>query len=973
MAQQRKRIATFFISTLVSSAAWTAGKPLDNDLAPGRSEIPITHSISECSPATTSGLRQCQEETLDLNGDGDADIVMALGISTNSFNKFYEGRANGLFLSADFISGNDPTSDIEFVDLDGDGDLDMVESLREAANKIYTNDGTGGADALGSGTAIDGRTDRSSSVAVGDVDNDGDLDLIFSNEGTGSNGVNTESNTLYLNETTTADNIVFGSAIELDAPGTYKFTRRVELLDAEGDGDLDIIATSSTSQADGTGEGNLIYVNQTIGGGGAGSFDAPIDLTAGTDDDLDVSNSIAVGDINGDSVPDLVFSVWQDQNRYYINNSSGGSIDFETTGTFGPDDTAGAAAQTSHVRLGDLDGDGDLDAVVTTFDDDNLIHLNTIGGVGLGFAAGLTLLDPTDDPSSSGGFAQSRHLGLSDLNEDGFPDILIANRDQLDLRYLNNTICGGMTGDACNPFVNQGQTINAQLTNPILIPPNLPYDMLDALPDLDVTDLDNVYPSDHSVTIDLPSASANWSCADGEETFACTGTSILPDAAYEGPITVNIRTTDGLNTSQVWPVAIEVSAVGGSPSIDSMPVTDVAAGMAYNYDITASDPDGDSLSFDVTPGETLPGWLLLTDNGNDTATLSGNPTELEVGDHDVSIRVRDGNGNNALQIFTITVTGGAPIIDSTALTAATEGQAYTYNITTTDPEGDDVTIAYDASSEMPVWLSLTDNMDGTATLAGTPMGADIGDHNIVLLATDTTMLSSTQAFTITVASAADAPSITLLGDNPLIVQLNDTFTDPGATATDAQDGDLTADIMTTDDVDTSTVGDYTVTYTVEDSAGNMAQAQRTVTVEDGSTGGGNTDPTISAIGNQSTTVGRVFSLNLAGNASDADGDTLTFTATGLPSSLSLSSAGMLTGTTVAVDATNSPYDVTVTVDDGNGGTAEASFTLTVAAANTGSGGGGNGGGGSFGLIELLTLLGGTLLGLGRRRSTAAQG
>ena len=72
--------------------------------------------------------------------------------------------------------------------------------------------------------------------------------------------------------------------------------------------------------------------------------------------------------------------------------------------------------------------------------------------------------------------------------------------------------------------------------------------------------------------------------------------------------------------------------------------------------------------------------------------------------------------------------------------------------------------------------------------------------------------------------------ITLKGDNPLTLVVGDTYEDPGATATDDVDGDLTAAIQTEGSVETTSVGDYTVTYSVSDTAGNNATATRTVTV-----------------------------------------------------------------------------------------------------------------------------------------------
>jgi hypothetical protein len=67
------------------------------------------------------------------------------------------------------------------------------------------------------------------------------------------------------------------------------------------------------------------------------------------------------------------------------------------------------------------------------------------------------------------------------------------------------------------------------------------------------------------------------------------------------------------------------------------------------------------------------------------------------------------------------------------------------------------------------------------------------------------------------------PVITLIGDNPLLLLVGDTYTDPGATADDVEDGDITNDIVVGGDtVDTSTTATYTVTYNVTDSDGAAA-------------------------------------------------------------------------------------------------------------------------------------------------------
>ena len=75
------------------------------------------------------------------------------------------------------------------------------------------------------------------------------------------------------------------------------------------------------------------------------------------------------------------------------------------------------------------------------------------------------------------------------------------------------------------------------------------------------------------------------------------------------------------------------------------------------------------------------------------------------------------------------------------------------------------------------------------------------------------------------------PVITLNGASNVSLNVGETYTDVGATANDNVDGDITANIMTVNPVDTTTAGTYTVTYDVNDTAGNSAvQVTRTVNV-----------------------------------------------------------------------------------------------------------------------------------------------
>ena len=83
-----------------------------------------------------------------------------------------------------------------------------------------------------------------------------------------------------------------------------------------------------------------------------------------------------------------------------------------------------------------------------------------------------------------------------------------------------------------------------------------------------------------------------------------------------------------------------------------------------------------------------------------------------------------------------------------------------------------------------------------------------------------------------VVADTKAPAITLAGDSEMTVEAGTEFSDPGYTAEDNYDGDVTGKVSVDGDVDTKKCGDYTIKYTVSDSAGNEATVERNVMVYD---------------------------------------------------------------------------------------------------------------------------------------------
>ena len=118
----------------------------------------------------------------------------------------------------------------------------------------------------------------------------------------------------------------------------------------------------------------------------------------------------------------------------------------------------------------------------------------------------------------------------------------------------------------------------------------------------------------------------------------------------------------------------------------------------------------------------------------------------------------------------------------------------------------------------------------TVTVGGSVDSDAVGEYTLTYSATDAA--GNTGRATRTVRVVDDIPPVvTLNGEAAMSTPYRGTFSDPGATATDDPDGSLAVTVGGS--VDSDTVGEYTLTYTATDAAGNTAEATRTVRVVDG--------------------------------------------------------------------------------------------------------------------------------------------
>jgi hypothetical protein len=140
----------------------------------------------------------------------------------------------------------------------------------------------------------------------------------------------------------------------------------------------------------------------------------------------------------------------------------------------------------------------------------------------------------------------------------------------------------------------------------------------------------------------------------GDRTWTLSGT---PGNEHVGSYSINLTVKDSGGLTDTQPFTITVHNVNDAPYFTSSPVTKAVMNEEYIYNITTTDPDliHDPLETLTITAEEKPDWLTFTDNGDGTAILTGEPTEAHLGNHEVTLRVRDRAGLFTTQPFAISV------------------------------------------------------------------------------------------------------------------------------------------------------------------------------------------------------------------------------------------------------------------------------------------------------------------------------
>ncbi len=270
-------------------------------------------------------------ELADLDGDGDIDIAVGNDTAPNAI---FLNEGDGRFRHSGTFGKPSSIRSLTLADIDSDGDVDILANARGNPNMIFYNDGKA---RFAESRMFGNRSDSTIDVAVGDLDQDGQPDLVLANR-------DAQQNVVILNDGRGGfeRRIPFGSGSDE--------TRAVADLDR--DGKLDWIVGN-------IGQPNTVYL-----GNGNGGFRESADF--GRTDGQ--TYSIAVGDMNNDQLPDIIVGNTGQRNAVYLNLGDGASFREQLFG--------GVSEVSYNLAVGDLDDDGFLDIAVANSNGQNPIYLN---------------------------------------------------------------------------------------------------------------------------------------------------------------------------------------------------------------------------------------------------------------------------------------------------------------------------------------------------------------------------------------------------------------------------------------------------------------------------------------------------------------------------------------------------------------------------------------------------------------------
>ncbi|MFO7658792.1 MAG: putative Ig domain-containing protein [Bacteroidales bacterium] len=280
---------------------------------------------------------------------------------------------------------------------------------------------------------------------------------------------------------------------------------------------------------------------------------------------------------------------------------------------------------------------------------------------------------------------------------------------------------------------------------------------------LNVIDVDNTYPSEHSLIVN-----------DGLN-YTRTGNVIKPNKDFYGTLTVPLKISDPYEASQLFNFIIQVTNVPDPPQIVLPSNLNAIQGELYYERVIVSDPDNGTINLVAL---TIPDWLNFSTNPGE---LYGIPRYNNVGENIIKIRASNNTHtiDTTFVIFVIN-TNDPPMISSAPLTEADDYEFYYYKMDVSDPEDDPLIFT---PLLIPEWTVFNIN---TGELSGTPKNKHVGNHPVQLKVSDGQQ-DTIQSFTITVTNRNDTPDIVSV---PRLITLKDQSYTYVFKAIDADEDDM---------------------------------------------------------------------------------------------------------------------------------------------------------------------------------------
>ncbi len=385
----------------------------------------------------TTGTRPSSVAIGDLNGDGRPDLAIA-NASSNSVSVLLNTTPPGATTPSyadrtDFTTGDGPLS-VAIGDLNGDGQPDLaIANSGSNTVTVLLNTTTPGATTPSYAAKTDFSTgDVPFSVAIGDLNDDGKPDLAIANQADGNVSV-------LLNTTTPAATMPSYAAKIDFATGDGPLS--VAIGDLNGDGQPELVIANEA-------DGNVsVLLNTTTPGATTPSYAPKSDFRTGTS-----PSSVAIGDLNGDGQPDLAIA-------NYGSNTVSVLLNTTTPGATAPSYAAKTDFPTgdrpNSVAIGDLNGDGQPDLAIANYGSNTvsvLLSTTTPEATTPSYAA-KTDFTTRDGPLS---------VAIGDLNGNGRPDLAIANGDAASVSVLLNNNAATISDNQGTGTINDNDT--AQVT-----------------------------------------------------------------------------------------------------------------------------------------------------------------------------------------------------------------------------------------------------------------------------------------------------------------------------------------------------------------------------------------------------------------------------------------------------------------------------------------------------------------------------